>query len=120
MPFRRAVTEKLAQRFPEAQICDFGHVGDGGVHFNLVLPRDSALARDPAPLRELVFGEAAGRFGGSFSAEHGIGRANLAFYERFVGERQRGIAGAVQDLLAPGDLGAVDFRAAARRGGPTG
>ncbi|MGF6233783.1 FAD/FMN-containing dehydrogenase [Inquilinus ginsengisoli] len=113
MPFRRAMTEMLAQRHPEARICDFGHVGDGGVHFNLVLPRDSALARDPAPLRELVFGEAAGRFGGSFSAEHGIGRVNLAFYERFVADHERGLAGAIQDLVAPGGLGAVDFRAAA-------
>ena len=111
MPFRRAMTGILAQRYPEVQVCDFGHFGDGGVHFNMVVSRDAALARDPLPLRELVFGEAVERFGGSFSAEHGIGRANQAFYERFVTARERGIAGAIQDLLAPGPMGSVDFRA---------
>ncbi len=113
MPFRRAMAEILAREHPEVRVCDFGHVGDGGVHFNLVVPRDSALARDPSSVRDLVFGEAVERFGGSFSAEHAIGRANQVFYERFIDPRQRGIAGAIQDLLAPGRLGAVDFRESA-------
>jgi FAD/FMN-containing dehydrogenase len=42
MRFRRRMSDLLAREFPDVEICDFGHVGDGGVHFNLVVPREAA------------------------------------------------------------------------------
>ncbi len=36
MNFRRVAAGRLAERFPEYELCDFGHIADGGVHFNLV------------------------------------------------------------------------------------
>jgi FAD/FMN-containing dehydrogenase len=54
----------------------FGHLGDGNIHFNLVQPEgadpDMFLARDHQ-LMDAV-NEIVRDLGGSFSAEHGIGR----------------------------------------------
>jgi FAD/FMN-containing dehydrogenase len=108
MPFRRAATARLGARFPEYEVCDFGHIADGGVHFNL--SRRMTEKSDPVPagaaaiaaidtaatdmaavdaaridaLHEEVLQLAVGDFGASFSGEHGIGRANQAAYDRFT------------------------------------
>lgn len=34
--FRAAMAQELPLVFPQIEICDFGHLGDGGLHFNLV------------------------------------------------------------------------------------
>jgi hypothetical protein len=36
MPFRRVAIARLAAIFSEYEVCDFGHIADGDVHFNLV------------------------------------------------------------------------------------
>jgi D-lactate dehydrogenase (cytochrome) len=61
---------------PGARPIPFGHLGDGNVHFNVTQPegadKDAYLARW-AEMNAVVHGIAA-KFGGSISAEHGIGR----------------------------------------------
>src|SRR5215831_8526738 len=61
---------------PGARPCPFGHLGDGNVHFNLSQPvgadTDVFLARW-YEVNALVHGIVA-KFGGSISAEHGIGK----------------------------------------------
>jgi FAD/FMN-containing dehydrogenase len=44
------------------------------------------------------------RFGGCFSAEHGIGPSNLAYYRKLVPDGVRNAARAVQDALDPAHL----------------
>ena len=57
----------------------FGHVGDGNIHFNLSQPlgadREHFLTRR-AEIGTIV-NDIVATFGGSFSAEHGIGKARL-------------------------------------------
>jgi len=81
-PFRRLAIAQLGAIFPEYEVCDFGHIADGGVHFNLV-PRASAGDNPSrrAALRDHVLEMAVRDFGASFSGEHGIGRANQAAYD---------------------------------------
>ncbi|WP_116970933.1 FAD-binding oxidoreductase [Blastomonas sp. UPD001] len=85
--FFAAATEMLSERFPSLKVADFGHRGDGGVHFNLVhLPHKSAplTAADITAIRTAVYDIAVWEYGGSFSAEHGIGPVNRAFVERYT------------------------------------
>jgi FAD/FMN-containing dehydrogenase len=58
---------------PSARVHLFGHLGDGNLHVNItgVDPDDDAA--DEAVLRLVA------RYGGSISAEHGIGRAKAAW-----------------------------------------
>ncbi len=59
-----------------ARVCAFGHLGDGNIHFNVSQPvgadRQAFLGRWSA-MNEVVHAIVA-RYGGSYSAEHGIGR----------------------------------------------
>ncbi len=81
-----SVRRELAEIDPAATLADFGHWGDGGVHCNVVLPADAASAQPGAPqraaIRELVLGTVVDRFGGSFSAEHGVGPLNADWWRR--------------------------------------
>jgi FAD/FMN-containing dehydrogenase len=71
----RAIAAVTAAQ-PGVRPIAFGHVGDGNIHFNLYQPEDmdgaAFLARQPA-LSRLVH-DIVAELGGSFSAEHGIGR----------------------------------------------
>ena len=58
------------------RVSAFGHLGDGNIHFNLLAPPEGdphVLGENEERLTAAVFDVAEG-LGGSFSAEHGIGR----------------------------------------------
>ncbi|MDR6539265.1 FAD-binding oxidoreductase [Variovorax soli] len=105
--FRARAIELIAAEVASALVCDFGHLGDGGMHLNIVVPpgtRVDAIAELRAKLYQAVVEE----FDGSFSAEHGIGPYNQAFYRRFTDQPTRALAGALHVQLDPyGQLGNV-------------
>jgi len=108
---RTRLIEAVRVTWPEVEICDFGHVGDGGLHFNLVWPRS---AREPATgtfdaIRTQVFEIVVKEFGGAFSAEHGVGPRNAAYYRRFTGSTALRLSASIQRALAPARIGRVDF-----------
>jgi FAD/FMN-containing dehydrogenase len=107
MRFRSHMRTELARQFSEAEICDFGHVGDGGVHFNLVVPAAGATGELIDRLREIVITTAVEEFGGSFSAEHGLGRRNQLFYDRYENPRSKRLAAAFKRATSPAPIGAV-------------
>lgn len=112
MRFCARMRDELATVHPEARLCDFGHVGDGGVHFNLVVPPGSAAATDPeaeAALRDRIVTVAVEEFGGSFSAEHAIGRRNQKFHDRYSDPALRAWAAAILETSDAPRLGAARF-----------
>ena len=66
----------LRRRFPGVQLVNFGHLGDGNLHYNVQAPAGSDGQRflddNERGINTLVF-DALVPYGGSFSAEHGIG-----------------------------------------------
>ncbi|MFN7150098.1 MAG: FAD-binding oxidoreductase [Microthrixaceae bacterium] len=80
------VRDELVELVPTATLADFGHWGDGGVHCNVLLAVDDPAAEMGSPqraaIRELVLGAVVDRFGGSFSAEHGVGPLNADWWRR--------------------------------------
>jgi FAD/FMN-containing dehydrogenase len=111
--FRAEMSAEIAARFPFLRLCDFGHIGDGGDHFNLVWPHDAAPAYDAEvvrQVRDLVYDRAVLGHGGGFSAEHGLGPYNLDYYRRYTPPQTRAVAAALKRQLDPkGLLGHVDF-----------
>ena len=79
-----------AARVPGARIVGYGHVGDGNLHYNLSPPPGTEKG-SPAEAAFLAAGESLRRelhdrvaeLGGSFSAEHGIGRLKVGELERY-------------------------------------
>jgi FAD/FMN-containing dehydrogenase len=71
---------------PQARIVSYGHLGDGNLHFNVSqpvgMPSADFLALADSMHRSVH--DLVARYGGSFSAEHGIGqlkRAELQHYK---------------------------------------
>jgi FAD/FMN-containing dehydrogenase len=66
----------LQATYPGVRLVNFGHLGDGNLHYNVQAPvgEDGArfLAEEEHRVNTIVF-DAVAAFGGSFSAEHGIG-----------------------------------------------
>jgi FAD/FMN-containing dehydrogenase len=75
--FLAAVEAMAAERFPQAKALFVGHVGDGNIHVILLFPQDTPAERR-ADLGHAVNAEIFAivrDFGGSITAEHGIGRS---------------------------------------------
>ncbi|MDH6230839.1 FAD/FMN-containing dehydrogenase [Mesorhizobium soli] len=112
MAFCERMKAEMPSHFPEVTICDFGHIGDGGVHLNLVVPKDCAAASDAdyeRRLRDWVFRITVEEFGGSFSAEHAIGRKNQAYYDLYTNPEIKRLAQGLKAITSPGRLGTVRF-----------
>jgi D-lactate dehydrogenase (cytochrome) len=69
-------SETVTKLFPGARPVPFGHLGDGNVHFNVTQPEgaDKGAYLDRWADMNAVVHAVAAKFGGSISAEHGIGR----------------------------------------------
>ena len=66
----------LARAFPGMRLVNFGHLGDGNLHYNVQPPEDTPaqafMDRHEHAVNTLVY-DAVGAAGGSISAEHGVG-----------------------------------------------
>ena len=79
--FVAAADDEVEAVVPGARHITFGHLGDGNLHYNLQAPAggdaEAFLVRHEQAVNACVH-DVAGRFGGTFSAEHGIGRLKRA------------------------------------------
>ncbi len=72
-------------RLPGVRPVPFGHLGDGNIHFNLSQPvgADAAAFLAEWDAMNRLVHDIVARMGGSFSAEHGIGRMKRGELERY-------------------------------------
>ncbi|MDH3994274.1 MAG: FAD-binding oxidoreductase [Gammaproteobacteria bacterium] len=73
--FLAEVEAVVSANYPEFEIVWFGHIGDGNVHLNVLKPDDLPMEEFQQRCGEVsqwVF-EIVQRYGGSISAEHGVG-----------------------------------------------
>ena len=71
----------MRQKYPGVRIINFGHLGDGNLHYNIAPPigldpKAFNLSHEKA-IHELVYAQVE-RCQGSISAEHGVGQLKLA------------------------------------------
>ena len=99
---------RLAALLPGARIVGYGHVGDGNLHFNLSPPpgtpgdspaENAFRAAEPAVRRAVH--ELVAEYGGSFSAEHGIGQLKVGELERYEDPVALAVMRAVKGALDP-------------------
>ena len=113
MEFRKRAIDIVASDFSYLTVIDFGHIADGGVHFNLVWPHAASRAYDVAvvsDLRDRIYALVVEQLGGSYSAEHGVGPHNATYYQRYTDADAKRIAGAIKNTLDPARLcGSVDY-----------
>ena len=74
--FVAATDAALLKAFPGVRLVNFGHLGDGNLHYNVQAPEAAdaaAFLRDCEPAVNALVYDAVDAHGGSISAEHGIG-----------------------------------------------
>jgi FAD/FMN-containing dehydrogenase len=101
----------LRQAIPGVRLVNFGHLGDGNLHYNVQCPEGADvkafLAEREAQINHIVY-QSVKHHGGSISAEHGVGslkRDELPHYKSPVAlDMMRAIKAALdpQGLLNPG------------------
>ena len=94
----------LAREVPGARLVTFGHLGDGNLHYNVQAPEGgdaAAFLREQEPrVNELVY-DAVAQHGGSFSAEHGVGRLKAQTLAHYKSPVALGMMRAVKAALDP-------------------
>ena len=93
----------LSTEVPDGRLVAYGHVGDGNLHFNVSAaanaPPEPFLARAEAVRRTVH--DLVREFGGSFSAEHGIGRLKVGELERYASAVELALMRAVKRAFDP-------------------
>ncbi|GHD42555.1 hypothetical protein GCM10017083_07710 [Thalassobaculum fulvum] len=99
--------EAIASGYPGVRLAVLGHLGDGNLHYNLLPAADrcgpehaEAFRALEAPINRLVH-DAVARFGGSVSAEHGLGVLRRAEAARYKSPVELRLMRTVKDALDP-------------------
>ena len=91
---------------PEGRLVAYGHAGDGNLHFNINQApnsdRAAFLEREQAVKRAIH--DLVRDFGGSFSAEHGIGRLKVGELERYASPVELDLMRAIKRALDPNGI----------------
>ena len=94
----------LQAEIPGVRLVNFGHLGDGNLHYNVQAPADGdakAFLRDQEDhVNHLVY-EAVAQFGGSFSAEHGVGALKVDKLQQYQSPVALGMMRAIKQALDP-------------------
>ena len=97
----------LQQAIPGVRMVNFGHLGDGNLHYNVQAPPEMApalfLREHEQQVNTLVFDSVA-RFQGSISAEHGVGGLKVAQLEHYKAPVALDLMRAIKRALDPQNL----------------
>lgn len=97
----------LAREVPGVRMVDFGHLGDGNLHYNVQSPEGAdgqAFLRDfEDQVNTLVFDQVA-KFDGSISAEHGVGELKVGKLPLYKDPTALAMMRAVKKALDPQNL----------------
>ena len=104
--FIKAANAAVLAAWPEARVLAFGHVGDGNTHFNLAQPENESKAAFTARTAEVnrVVHDVVASFGGSISAEHGIGQLRRAELHHRKPAAELDLMRRIKRTLDPEDL----------------
>ena len=98
---------KLQQAFPSSRLVNFGHLGDGNLHYNVQAPVGIAPAdflRDHEAAVNAIVYDAVSERGGSISAEHGIGALKRDELVKRKSPVALGLMRAIKQALDPHNL----------------
>ena len=98
---------RLAREIPGVRLVNFGHLGDGNLHYNVQAPEGGdarAFLRDQEDRVNTLVYEQVRAFDGSVSAEHGVGGLKVDTLPDYKSPVALGLMRAVKQALDPGNL----------------
>jgi FAD/FMN-containing dehydrogenase len=104
--FLESAGAALRAAWPAVRILAFGHLGDGNIHFNLVQPAEESkerfLVRTPA--MNAIVHDQVQHYGGSISAEHGIGQLRRDELQQRKSPLELDLMRRIKSVFDPDDL----------------
>ena len=88
----------LARLQPGTRVNCFGHLGDGNLHYNVIIDR-----HDPDAINRVVH-DVVQHYSGSISAEHGIGQYRVNELQRRRSATEQDLSRRIKQALDPDDL----------------
>ena len=105
--FCEVTDAELAVAIPGVRLVNFGHLGDGNLHYNVQAPlgTDAAafLEQNEKRVNAIVF-DSVRRYGGSISAEHGIGSLKVDQLPRYKSPIALDLMRAIKRSLDPNNI----------------
>jgi FAD/FMN-containing dehydrogenase len=105
--FMRDTDALIRNQYPGVRIINFGHLGDGNLHYNIAAPKDvepkSFNQANEKPIHELVYAQVE-RYQGSISAEHGVGQLKLEGLRAHKGEVAHELMKSLKRALDPQNI----------------
>ncbi len=101
--FISATDAELARAHTGARVVTFGHLGDGNLHYNVSAPKGvdpDVFVRNTAAINRLVH-DGVARFGGSISAEHGLGQLKRDEIQRYKSQLELELMRKLKRALDP-------------------
>ncbi len=105
--FVRITDALLGQEIPGVRLVNFGHLGDGNLHYNVQAPVGSdgpAFLRDWEDQVNTLVYESVQKFGGSISAEHGVGSLKVEKLEIHKSPVALGLMRSLKTALDPNNI----------------
>ena len=109
--FLHQADDECNKLIPGVRINQFGHLGDGNIHYNLSPPKGKKdFSKKQEEETYNLLAELASKMSGSFAAEHGIGRTKIAMADRLRDSSERSMMRSIKksfdetNLLNPGVL----------------
>ena len=105
--FVRVTDQLLAKAIPGVRLVNFGHLGDGNLHYNVQAPAEgdaAAFLREQEENVNALVYDSVQAFGGSISAEHGVGSLKLDKLEKHKSPVALGLMRAIKRGLDPENL----------------
>ena len=104
--FIEATDALMAAQFPGSTIVNFGHLGDGNLHYNVTPPIDigtAELSNWEKQVNHLIY-DSVDNFKGSFSAEHGVGTLRREEVRHYKSPVEIRLMEAIKQALDPDNL----------------
>ncbi len=104
--FIEKATAAVLRVLPGARPVSFGHIGDGNIHFNFSAPVGGDVAAFLARWEDVqrIVHDIVHDFGGSISAEHGIGVQKRGQLVRYKSEAELNVMRALKRTLDPKNI----------------
>ncbi len=97
----------LTAQIPGVRLVNFGHLGDGNLHYNVQAPAEgdaaAFLRTQEDRVNTLVF-DAVMAHGGSISAEHGVGSLKVGHLEHYKSPVAMALMRSIKEALDPQNL----------------
>ncbi len=101
--FLKKAENSISKYIEKKYILAFGHLADGNLHYNIGKPKkikDSEFRLMSEKINNIVF-DLVQKMGGSFSAEHGIGKLKIKELKRYSTKEELNLKKSIKLLLDP-------------------